>query len=48
MLAWGNEGGPATVRNALLARRFRAISYELASSLELARCMRDSAAPYTQ
>jgi len=48
MLAWGDEGGRATVRNARLARRFRAVSHELVTSLELARCMRDSVAGYTQ
>jgi len=48
MLAWGNGGGRATVRNACLARRFRAVSYEFATSLELARFVRDSAATYTQ
>jgi len=48
MLARCGEGRRATVRNARLASRFRAVSYELATSLELARCMRDSAAAYTQ
>jgi len=48
MLARDDEGGRATVRNARLARRFRVVSYELANSLELARCMRDSATVYTQ
>jgi len=48
MLAGGDEGGRATVRNARLARRFGALSYELATSLELARCMRNSATAYTQ
>jgi len=48
MLARGDEGGYATLRNARLARRFRALSRELATSLELARCMRDSATAYPQ
>ena len=48
MVAWGNLGGRATVPNARLARHFRAVSYELATSLELACFMRDSAAAYTQ
>jgi len=39
MLARGDEGDRATVRNARLARRFRAVCYELATSLDLARCM---------
>jgi len=29
MLAWGDEDGRATVRNARLARRFRVASYDL-------------------
>ena len=37
MLAQGDEGGRAAVRNARLAHRFRAVSYELATSLELRR-----------
>jgi len=41
MLARGDDSGRATVRNARLARRFRAVSYELVTSLELVRCMRD-------
>jgi len=48
MLVRGDEAGRATVRNACLARRFRAVSCELATSLELACFMRDSAAAYTQ
>ena len=48
MLAWGDEGARATVRNARLARRFRAVLYELATSLELARCMHYLAVVYTQ
>jgi len=48
MLARGDEGGRATVYNARLARRFRAVSHQLATSLELARCMRYSAVAYTQ
>jgi len=44
MLAWGGEGGRATVRNA----RFGAVIYKLATSLEMAHCMRDLAATYTQ
>ena len=48
MLARGYQGGRATVRNARLARRFRAASYELATSLELARFLRNSVAAYTK
>ena len=48
MLVRGDQGGRATVRNARLARRFRAASYELAASLELARIMRNLAAAYTK
>ena len=48
MLAWGGEGGRATVRNAHFARRFGAVSYELATSLKWWRCTRDLAAVYTQ
>jgi len=48
MLARGDEGGRATVRNARLAGRFRAASYELGTSLELARFMRNSATAYTK
>jgi len=48
MLARGDECGRATVRNARIDRRFRAISYELATSLELVRDVRDSATEYTQ
>jgi len=48
MVVRGDEGGRATVRNARLARRFRAVSYELANSLKLACFMRDSAAVHTQ
>jgi len=33
MLAWGDEGGRATVRNTRLARRFQAGSDEFATSL---------------
>jgi len=33
MLAWGHKCGRAIVRNARLARRFRAVSYELTTSL---------------
>jgi len=47
MLARGDEGGRATVCHACLARRFRAVSYELATSLDLTRCMRGLAAAYT-
>jgi len=47
MLARGVEGGRATVRNARLARRFRAVSYELATALDLPCCLRDSATVYT-
>jgi len=46
-LARGDQGGQATVRNARLARRFRAASYELATSLERARYKRNAAAAYT-
>ena len=35
MLAWGGGGGRATVRNARIPRRFRAVSYEHATSVEL-------------
>ena len=48
LLARGGEGGRATVRNARLAHRFRAVSYELGTSLELSRSTRDSEAAYTQ
>jgi len=48
MRARGDDGGRATVRNTRLARHFQAINYKLATSLELARCMRDSAAAYTK
>jgi len=44
MLARGEEGGRATVHKACSARRFRTVSYELATSLEVVRCMRDLAA----
>jgi len=47
-LAQGDEGGRATVRNARLARRFRVASFELATSLELERFMRNSAVAYTK
>jgi len=47
MLARADEGGQATVRNARLACCFQAVSYELVTSLELARCMHDLAAAYT-
>jgi len=47
-LARGDEGGRATVRNARLAHRFRAASYDLASCLELARFVRNSAVAYTK
>jgi len=40
MLAQGDEGGRATVRNACLARRFRAVGYELTTSLEPTCCTR--------
>jgi len=48
MLAWGHEGGQAIVYNARLARRFRAVSYKLATTLELGRWMCDSVTTYTQ
>ena len=47
-LARGDEGGRATLRNARLTRRYRTASYELATSLELARFMRNSAVAYTK
>jgi len=47
MLARADEGGRTTVRNARLARRFRAVSYKLAISLEVACCMHCSAAAST-
>jgi len=47
-LARGDEGGRATVRNARLARRFQAASYELATSLEQARFMRSAAVAYAK
>ena len=48
MLSRDDESGRATVRKALLARRFRAVSYELTTSVEAARCMHDPATAYTQ
>ena len=48
MPAPGGGGGRATDRNARFAGRFGAVSYELATSLEMAHCMRDLAATYTQ
>jgi len=48
MLALGDEGARATVRNARLARRFRAVIYELATSLEQARYMRGLAVAYSR
>jgi len=48
MLGRADEGGRATARNARLARRFQAASYESAASLELTRCTRDSATAYAQ
>jgi len=42
MLARGDEHGRATVCNARLARHFLVVSYKLATSLELGRCMRYS------
>jgi len=47
MLARGNEGGRAAIRNARLARRFRTVSHELTTYLELVHCTRDSMAAYT-
>jgi len=47
MLARGDDGGRATIRNAHLARRFLAVGYELATSIALAHCTRDSGAAYT-
>jgi len=48
MLARGDEAGRATVRNVCLARRFRGVNYEVATSLELARYVRKLAIAYTQ
>jgi len=48
MLARADEGGRTTVRNARLARRFRAVSYELATSIELACSLHCLVAGYTQ
>jgi len=48
MLARGDEVDRATVRNAHLARWFRAVIPELATPLEVARCVRDLVAAYTQ
>jgi len=48
MLARADEGGRTTVRNARLARRFRAVNYELATSLELECFLHCLAAGYTQ
>ena len=48
MLARDDEGGRATIRKARLARRFQAVSYEVATSLQPARLMRDLGAAYTQ
>ena len=48
MLARGDGGGQAAFRNPRLARRFPAVSYELATCSEPGRCTRDSAAAYTQ
>jgi len=47
MLARGDVDGRATVRNACLAHRFRAVFYELVTSLDLVPCMCDSAAVFT-
>ena len=44
MVTWGGEGGRATVRNARLARFFRPVTYELATSLDVARRVHDLAA----
>jgi len=48
MLAQGDEGGRATVRNARIPRCLQAVSCKLATSLELVCFMGDSAAEYTQ
>jgi len=48
MLARGDEGGRATVRNARLARHSHSVSHELATSLGLACCTRDSVAACSQ
>jgi len=48
MLARADDGGRATIRNGPLARHFRAVSYELATSLGPARCMRDLATAFAQ
>jgi len=47
MLGRGDESARATIRNACLARRFWAASYEPETSLELAWFLRDSAAAHT-
>jgi len=47
-LSRDDESGQATVLRARLTRRFRAVSYELATSLGLARFMRNSAVAYTK
>jgi len=47
MLVWADEGGRATIHNTRWARCFRAVSYELATSFELACCMHDVAAAYS-
>jgi len=48
MLARGDEGGEATVRNARLARRFRAVSHEVPTSLGLPRYTHNSTAAHTR
>jgi len=48
MFAQADEDGRTSVRNARLARRFRAVRYELVTSLELACCMHCLAVGYTQ
>jgi len=48
MLAQDDGGDRAAVRDARLARRFLAIGHELTTFSKLERCMRDSAAAYTQ
>jgi len=48
IVARGGKGGRATVDNPRFAHRFYAVSYELATFLELARCMSGSVAACTQ
>jgi len=41
VLAQGREGSRTTIRNTHLPRRFRVVRIELATSLEVMRCMPD-------